>query len=101
MARRPWREPSAAIACVKASRTRPRRTRRYLLIGTSSTGSASGIRSEICVTDSGGAVNLAHRIRLPGSEELNGFSEVQRQAPSDVRRTLYFRLFGKSTNWKF
>ena len=46
-------------------------------------------------------MNLAHRIRLPGSEELNGFSEVQRRAPSDVRRTLYFRLFGKSTNWKF
>ena len=33
-------------------------------------------------------MNLAHRIRLPGSEELNGFSDVQRQAPSDVRKTL-------------
>ena len=49
------------------------------------------------VTDSGGAVNFAHNIRFPGSEDVSGFSEVQRHAPSVVRSTLYFRLLKKST----
>ena len=57
-------------------------------MGIPSTGSASGKSSEMRVTDSGGAVNFAHKVRFPGSEDVSGFSDVQRQAPSDVRKTL-------------
>jgi len=31
------------------------------------------------VTDSGGVVNFAHSIRFPGSEDVSGFSDVQRR----------------------
>jgi hypothetical protein len=46
-------------------------------------------------------VNFAHNIRFPGSEDVSGFSDVQRHAPSEVRTTLYFLLLRKSTSWKF
>ena len=34
-------------------------------------------------------MNFAHNIRFPGSEDVSGFSDVQRHAPSEVRMTLY------------
>src|SRR5690348_13240421 len=79
----------------------PAQEQRHFVMGISSTGSASGKSSEIRVTDSGGAVNFAHKVRFPGSEDVNGFSDVHRHAPSEVRSTLYFRLLRKSTSWKF
>src|SRR3954464_5450121 len=50
----------------------PAQEQRHFAIGIPSTGSASGKSSEMRVTDSGGAVNFAHSIRFPGSEDVSG-----------------------------
>ena len=63
------------------------------VMGTPSMGSPSGSRTEMRVTDAGGAGNLAQKTFLPGPKEPNGFRLVQKQCPSLPMMTGYLRLF--------